>query len=195
MTTTDLDQWVVDTGCRWAAERLTAVPEQVLAINLSGTTLSDPDSAERLSRMVRQHGVAPAQICFEITETAAMANLDTAVAIIERLRGEGFCFALDDFGSGVSSLNYLKELPVDMLKIDGHFVRQLPDDPIATAMIAAVVDIARAIGITTCAEFVENAAIVTALERLGVDYGQGYHFHRPRPLTECLERHRVSARA
>jgi len=185
----DIDQWVIETGCRLTAPGLAAERTHILTINLSGTTLSDAESAERIAEAVRRHGVDPAQITFEVTETAAMSSLDTALLIMERLRGEGFRFALDDFGSGLSSLNYLKELPVDLVKIDGRFIRQLPEDPVATAMVGAIVNIAGVMGINTCAEFVENAAIQAAVERLGVDYGQGYHFARPRPLSECLDEH------
>lgn len=157
-------------------------------INLSGTTLSDPEAVARLADIIRNNGIRPGNICFEVTETAAIASLDTTVMVMQRLRRQGFRFALDDFGSGLSSLNYLKTLPVDMLKIDGTFIRRLDDDVVARAMIEAITKIADLMNIHTCAEFVENDTILARLNELGIDYGQGYYFHRPSPLDECLAR-------
>lgn len=181
----DIDQWVIENACRLVAPRLREGRGGVLNINLSGTTMSDPDSAERIAETVGRHAVSPKRICFEITETAAVSSLDTAVATMDQLRGLGFRFALDDFGSGLSSLYYLKELPVDMVKIDGRFIRNLHEDPVAAAMVEAIGNIARIMKIQTCAEFVENAAILTELERFGIDYAQGYYFNRPCPLDAC----------
>ncbi|MCC5859390.1 MAG: EAL domain-containing protein [Ectothiorhodospiraceae bacterium] len=182
----DLDQWVIAHACIQAAPVLLRDQNRILNINLSGTTLSDPEIGPRIIQLVERHGVQPSRICFEVTETAAMASLDTAVAIMEELRAAGFSFALDDFGSGLSSLHYLKELPVDLIKIDGHFVRKLSGDPVAKAMVAAIVEIAGLMAIRTCAECVEDAETLAALEQMGVDYVQGYHLRHPGPLADCL---------
>ncbi len=127
--------------------------------------------------------VSPQQICFEITETAAIANLSTAKEFINKLKVRGCHFALDDFGSGLSSFSYLKELPVDYLKIDGTFVKGIIDDPIDLAMVKSINDIGHVMGKKTVAEFVENKKILELLKTIGVDYAQGFGIARPRPLA------------
>lgn len=184
----DIDRWIVENLSRKISPVLQSRPDMHININLSGTTLSDPEAVARLADIIRNNGIRPGNICFEVTETAAIASLDTTVMVMQRLRRQGFRFALDDFGSGLSSLNYLKTLPVDMLKIDGTFIRRLDDDVVARAMIEAITKIADLMNIHTCAEFVENDTILARLNELGIDYGQGYYFHRPSPLDECLAR-------
>jgi EAL domain-containing protein (putative c-di-GMP-specific phosphodiesterase class I) len=131
-------------------------------------------------------------VCFEITETAAIANLDHAIRFINELRQLGCLFALDDFGSGLSSFSYLRNLPVNYLKIDGSFVRGLDTDPVNAAMVSAIVQMGKVMNIETIAEFVENDAILQLLKEIGVDYAQGYGIARPGPLdagvTERLKR-------
>ena len=122
-------------------------------------------------------------ICFEITETAAIANLSQAAQLIHSVKELGCCFALDDFGTGMSSLAYLKNLPVDYLKIDGSFIRNLLADPISCLMVESFNRISHAMGIQTIAEFVENEATLSKLRELGVDYAQGYGIARPSPLN------------
>ncbi|SCZ49058.1 EAL domain-containing protein [Thiohalomonas denitrificans] len=180
----DIDRWVVESVSRKIGPLLQREPKLIININLSGTTLSDPDATDHLTDIIRQHGIPPARICFEVTETAAVANLETTAALMQHLRHQGFHFALDDFGAGLSSLTYLKNLPVEMVKIDGTFVRRLPDDPVAAAMIEAIGNIAGLMEICTCAEFVENETILDRLRELNIDYGQGYFFGRPFPLSE-----------
>lgn len=182
----DIDAWVVKTLSRKAAQVLQSNSNLHLNINLSGTTLSDPENIARLADVIQQNNIRPEQICFEVTETAAIASLDTTVNVMQRLRRLGFRFALDDFGSGLSSLNYLKSLPVDMLKIDGTFIRRLETDAVARAMVEGMVKIAELMQIHTCAEFVENDTALAWLNELGVDYGQGFLLHRPSPLDDCL---------
>ena len=126
----------------------------------------------------------PGMICFEITETAAIANLDAATEFIHELKRQGCRFALDDFGSGLSSFSYLKNLPVDYLKIDGSFVRGIETDEIDHAMVGSIHQLATLMGIKTIAEFVENDGILHALADIGIDYAQGYGIAKPRPLQD-----------
>ena len=152
------------------------------SINLSGATLGDPALLDFVKEQLVVHGVAPDMVCFEITETAAIESLDAAAGLIGRLRGLGCRIALDDFGCGMSSFAYLKRLPVDCVKIDGGFVKDMLTEPVDHAMVEAIHHIARRMGLRTVAEFVEDQATVEALRGLGVDYVQGYGVHRPAPL-------------
>ena len=127
-------------------------------------------------------GVETRYICFEITETAAVAKLRSAQRFISTLRKRGCAFALDDFGSGLSSFAYLKRLPVDFLKIDGRFVRDIVTDPVDHAMVESINQLGHVMGVRTIGESVENADILTELRKLGVDYAQGFGIHRPEPL-------------
>jgi diguanylate cyclase (GGDEF)-like protein/PAS domain S-box-containing protein len=159
----------------------------VLAINLSGMTLSDPALVPFIREEMRLSGVPPSALCFEITETAAVSSLREAAALINSLRGLGCGFALDDFGRGMSSFMYLKQLPVDFLKIDGAFVRSMADDPVARAMVRAIHALGQAMGIATVAECVESADVRRQLEALGVDYVQGFEVGPPQPLSGYLQ--------
>ncbi len=123
-------------------------------------------------------------MCFEITETAAIANLGTVVYFMRELKARGCAFALDDFGSGLSSFMYLKTLPVDYLKIDGQFIENVTRDPVDRSMVEAISQIGRAMGIETIAERVESAEVFAELGRLGVGFAQGFHLARPRPAAE-----------
>lgn len=168
------------------------------SINLSGTSINDPDCLAFIVEQFRETGVPPETICFEITETAAIANLGRASNFVRVLRGMGCHFALDDFGAGLSSFTYLKNLPVDYLKIDGSIVKQIADDPISRVMVESIQRIGRVMGIQTIAEFVETDAIVRRLCEIGVDYAQGYCIHQPEPLpvpvsVECKQRPLVTA--
>ena len=125
-------------------------------------------------------------ICFEITETAAIKNLQKAKLLIKELKRFGFKFALDDFGSGLSSFQYLKNLPVDFLKIDGSFVSDMVNNNIDHAMVAAINKVGHIMGIETIAEYVENDQIIKKLQELNVDYAQGYGIEQPKPLKEAL---------
>jgi diguanylate cyclase (GGDEF)-like protein len=152
-------------------------------INLSGATLNDESFPAFVQEQATKHGLAAERICFEITETAAIANLARTAEMITTLRSQGFQFALDDFGRGMSSLAYLKCLPVDYLKIDGGFIKGLLEDEVDGTIVRAISSIAHTVGIRTVAEFVENDAVLELLEKLGVDFAQGFGIHKPEPLA------------
>jgi diguanylate cyclase (GGDEF)-like protein/PAS domain S-box-containing protein len=184
-----IDRWVV----REALERLRSLNWEGLAdlgcfnINLSGQSLYDPEFLPFVLESIRESGVPAQHLCFEITETAAVTNLATAMRLIGTLRGAGCRFALDDFGSGLSSFAYLKNMRVDYLKIDGVFIRNLPDDASDVAMVNSINQVAHAMGMETVAEYVESDAVRDTLAKLGVDYGQGYALAVPRPLAQALK--------
>ncbi|TCS36804.1 PAS domain S-box-containing protein/diguanylate cyclase (GGDEF)-like protein [Paucimonas lemoignei] len=162
--------------------KLGSMPSIMISINLSGDSLSDPTLLDFLKRQFAEFGVDPRGICFEVTETAAIANLELANILIRELKAMGCRFSLDDFGSGLSSFGYLKNLPVNYLKIDGSFVRDMARDPTDAAMVVAINNIGHVMGIKTIAEWVENQETLDALRSIGVDYAQGYLLGRPQPM-------------
>jgi diguanylate cyclase (GGDEF)-like protein len=149
------------------------------SLNLAASTLEDEDLADYLIDLIERHGVAPSRLCFEITETEAVRNLARAVRFIERLRSVGCQVALDDFGAGMSSFGYLKNLPVDVIKIDGSFIRDLDADPMNRSIVNAITTIGHQRGMDVVAEWVSSASNAETLRSLGVDYGQGFALHRP----------------
>lgn len=156
--------------------------QTVLSINLSGASLNDDTLLRFISDQFSLHGIPPRMICFEITETSAIANLTRTTRLISELRKLGCRFSLDDFGSGLSSFAYLKNLPVDYLKIDGGFVKDMARDPISRAMVKAIHDIGHVMGIETIAEWVDSDETLAMLRQMGVDYVQGYGVGKPVPL-------------
>ena len=177
---------------RWVSARaldLIATHDDLrLTVNLSGRTLTDGALLEELERGIARTGADPARLTFEVTETAAVANIQLAREFAERLRAIGCRFALDDFGAGFGSFYYLKHLPFDYLKIDGEFVSNCLSNRTDQLVIRAVVDIAQGLGKETVAEFAGDAELVDFLRSQGVDYAQGFHIGRPQPLTEALAR-------
>ncbi|MCK4742302.1 MAG: EAL domain-containing protein [Sulfuriflexus sp.] len=155
----------------------------VFTINISGQSLSANDFANYILSEIIEYKIEPSAICFEITETAAIANMSSAVDFITKLKKAGCRFALDDFGSGLSSFSYLKTLPVDYLKIDGSFVRDICDDTTDHAFVESITQIAHVMNIETIAEFVEGREILNELRNIGVDYAQGYYISTPAPLS------------
>ncbi len=154
----------------------------VCAVNLSGASFNDDHLIEFIREQLAVHQILPQQICFEITETVAIANLSKAAQFMRDLKQLGCRFALDDFGSGMSSFRYLKNLPVDYLKIDGSFIKDIVDDPIASAMVEAINRVGHVMGLKTVAEHVENDCVLAKIRELGVDYAQGYGIARPLPF-------------
>ena len=183
---TAIDRWVVGNFLAWVGDYCRRQPDNQgsFSINLSAASLGEDSFLEFVLVTLARHSVPPKCICFEITETSAIANLSRAVVFMQRLRSIGCRFALDDFGSGLSSFAYLKTLPVDFLKIDGVFIKDIETDPIARAMVSAINTIGHEMGLLTVAEFVESEGILRCLQELGVDYAQGYHLGRPQPLTD-----------
>ncbi len=171
-----LDRAVVQQALRWITGNGSDIR---LSINLSGQTFSDPAFRAYLIEALTDLGSAARQLCFEITETAAIGNLADAVLLIEGVREFGCTIALDDFGSGLSSFAYLKNLPVDYLKIDGTFVRDIARDPIDRAIVRSIHEVGRVMDKLTIAEFVEDAQVMNILRDIGVNYAQGYHTGRP----------------
>jgi len=158
----------------------------ICAINLSGQSLSDDHFLAFLVNELDKLDLEPVNLCFEITETAAIANFDHAQRFISTMHGMGCTFALDDFGSGLSSFAYLKHLSVDYLKIDGSFVRNISHDDTDYAIVNSIQQIGNVMGIKTIAEFVESADIIQRLQTLGVDYMQGREIGEPLPLDDLL---------
>lgn len=178
-----VDRWVVATALEWLRMLPTPPAEgEFFSINLSGRSITEPKFLGFLLEQIEMCGVPPQHICFEITETAAIRSLSSAVRLIETLRGIGCTFSLDDFGSGLCSFNYLKNLPVNSVKIDGSFVRNITTDKVARSIVESIKHISQAMGMETIAEFVESEAILVMLRDIGVDYAQGYHIARPQPL-------------
>ncbi len=178
---TQIDRWVIRHTFEYLGQPDIGI--RTCAINLSGGSIDDDHFFEYLLEQQRLHQVAWSMLCFEITETAAIASLSKAAALITRLRDLGCSFALDDFGTGMSSFSYLKHLPVDYLKIDGSFVKDMLTDPTDRAMVDAINNIGHVMGKQTIAEFVENDAILGCLREMGIDYAQGYGIGKPEPLV------------
>ncbi|MDH3589297.1 MAG: EAL domain-containing protein [Gammaproteobacteria bacterium] len=181
---TRLDTWVVGSVFDYLAENeIHGDDGNLCCVNLSGHSITDAGFLQNVVEKLRRAPAASGAICFEITETAVIANLGLATHFIRSLKEMGCRFALDDFGSGLSSFAYLKNLPVDFLKIDGMFVRNMTRDPIDLAFVRSINEIGHVMGKMTVAEFVEDEATLDALRDLGVDYAQGFHISRPAPLV------------
>ncbi|MEN6586086.1 MAG: EAL domain-containing protein [Sulfuricella sp.] len=182
-----IDRWVVGTAMQCVGQCKES-DEQIHTINLSGASLSDDSLCDFVREQIATNNVEPYNICFEITETVAISNYQSAVRFMHEMRRIGCAFALDDFGSGLSSFAYLKSLPVDFLKIDGAFVRNIANDPMDRAIVEAIHRVAHVAGLRTIAEFVENDAIIQVLREIGVDFAQGYGIGKPEPSpVNCRE--------
>ena len=184
-----IDRWVVRNTLQWLAENIDGVCRiSHCSVNLSGASLGDRRLLDSIETQLSEHPeIDPGILCFEVTETAAVRNLERAQAFIRRMRRLGCRFALDDFGTGLSSFEYIKRLPIEYIKIDGIFVRDIIDDPIDRTVVKSIHEIARTLGIQTIAEFVENREIFEELKRAGIDFGQGYGIARPQPLRTLLD--------
>lgn len=186
---TDVDRWVIQYVFNWFSQN----PEQLeimggIAINLSGQSLNDMDFYPFIVDIFKQYPNIPHnRICFEITETMAINNINHANNIIHTIKEMGCEFSLDDFGTGQSSYAYLKNLPVDYLKIDGVFIKDIVNNPADRAMVKSINEIGHFLGMKTVAEYVENDEIVAVLQKIGVDYAQGYGIEKPILMTEYMD--------
>lgn len=177
----EIDRWVINATFKHFSNK-EGVSHWKVAINLCGESMCDESLIEYIKEQQSKYHISPKNVCFEVTETAAIANLNKAALFMKKLKSVGYSFALDDFGCGMSSFAYLKNLPIDYLKIDGVFVKDIVDDPIDFAMVKSINEIGHAMNLKTIAEFVENDAILGKLEEIGVDYAQGYGIGYPEPL-------------
>ena len=184
-----IDKWVIKRAFSLLAKN-PDFQQQVhfISINLSGQSLADDDMLDFITSNLKESGIDGKKICFEITETATITHMSKARNLMSCLREFGCSFALDDFGSGLSSFAYLKKLPVDYLKIDGLFVRDIVEDPIDFALVKSINEVGKILKMKTIAEFVENDEIKNMLEEIGVDYVQGYGIEKPKPFQELLKR-------
>lgn len=181
----ELDRWVIRHLFEWIANKPGFLDNlSVCSVNLSGLSMSDETMLVFLSEQFSKWAIPAHKICFEVTETAAIANLSYATKFINQLKERGCLFSLDDFGSGLSSFAYLKNLPVDYLKIDGLFVKDILHDKVDFAMVKSINEVGHVMGKKTIAEFVENEQIFNLLSELGVDYAQGYGIGKPVQLGE-----------
>jgi diguanylate cyclase (GGDEF)-like protein/PAS domain S-box-containing protein len=183
----DIDHWVVVTALRTQGDSIRAGQPVSLTVNLSGRHFGNPQILEIIQEATERYAANPNSIVFEVTETAAVENFTHACTFIQALRERGYRIALDDFGSGFSSFDYLKNIPVDYIKIDGSFVRNLHRSQVDRIFVNAIADLARGLNVATVAEFVENRDTVDILLELGVPLGQGYFFAKPAPHFQVLD--------
>ena len=183
-----IDRWVASATLKKLAafSDIVAKHNARFSINLSGQSLGDDDILEFVKEEIAASGVPMQSIGFEVTESAAVSNFSKAQHFINQLHSQGCSFSLDDFGAGLSSFAYLKNFTVDTLKIDGGFIRDITENQISESMVVAITQVARVMGLETVAEYVENEESKKLLEKLGVNYAQGYLFGQPRPLDEVL---------
>ena len=183
-----LDHWIIKHAFSLLAKHPELTRASTLyAINLSGPSLAAPATLELILELLERYRLDGGNICFEITETSAISNLSAAIRFIARLKALGCRFSLDDFGAGLSSFAYLKNLPVNYLKIDGMFIKGIANKPVDFAMVKSINEIGQVMGMQTIAEFVENESIKSKVAEIGINYAQGYGIGKPRALTELLE--------
>lgn len=183
-----LDRWVVRRAIKLLSDRRSARRNLRLAVNLSAMAFRDSELLPLIQRELAATGIEPARLALEVTESAAIANIAEAQRFVKTLRGLGCRFALDDFGVGFSSFYHLKHLPVDFLKIDGTFVRDIARSPVDQHLVKGIVQVARGLGKQTIAEFVGDEETVRLLREYGVDYAQGYHLGEPEDVSKILSR-------
>jgi len=174
-----IDKWVIENAIEILGRQIRRRPDTRFSVNLSAKSLEDTTMFEVITEALKKHAVNPKNITIEITENTAIANMGSAVDFLNKVRDLGCQTALDDFGVGYSSFAYLKDLPVDLIKIDGSFVRNMQKDALQYAMVRSMNDVAHALGKQTVAEYVENADCLAQLQDMGVDYVQGYFIGKP----------------
>jgi len=178
-----IDRWVINSAFSHLQQaRQTNNKDHLININLSGQSLSSDTLFDFINSLLQKYKLAPSNICFEITETAAIANFHSAIEFIKQLKKLGCLIALDDFGCGLSSFSYLKNMNIDFLKIDGSFIRNIDKNPIDRSIVESINNISHVAGFKTVAEYVESKKIAKILKDIGIDYAQGFSIHRPQPL-------------
>lgn len=177
-----IDRWVLAETLNVLKSHGSSHPKMMLSVNLSGQSFSDEDVFDFIVDRIKFSGITPSSLCFEITETAAISDFTGVLPFIATLREIGCRFALDDFGSGLSSFGYLKTLPVDFIKIDGRFVKEITTGRVSETMVEAIHRLGHVMGLKTVAEWVENAETLDKLAAMEVDYAQGFHLGQPRPI-------------
>lgn len=182
-----IDLWVVTNYCDWLVKN----PEQLdilkcVSINLSPATINDVATVNAITRCFTDKNIPTHKICFEVTESSAIVNMDKTLPLLRSLRDQGFNLALDDFGAGFASYSYLKTLPFNVLKIDGSFIRDIANNHIDKTIVKSINEVARALGMTTIAEFVENDTVLEIIHDIGVEYSQGYGIAKPGPLSDLI---------
>ena len=183
----EIDRWVIKNALSTVAEYRDGPGSNCsYSINLSGQSAADPTLKAFILEQIYEHNIDPSKIWFELTETAAISHFSVAVDLIKSIRSAGAKVALDDFGSGLSSFGYLKNLPVDIIKIDGQFVKEIARNSIDREMVQAIHRVGESMNIETVAEFVENQEIVDVLKKIGVNYAQGYHIGKPVPVAQAI---------
>ena len=192
---TKVDRWVIQHAFMalqplFKAQANSARPF-IVSINLSGMSLGDASLLPYIQNCFATYQIPPRHVCFEVTETSAIINIDNTIKLINELRQMGVRFMLDDFGSGMSSFSYLKHLPVDFLKMDGAYVRDITSNKVDLAMAKAIQSVAQSMEIKTIAEYVEDQATLDCLKEMGVAYAQGFYLNKPMPLNEVLSRHQT----
>jgi diguanylate cyclase (GGDEF)-like protein len=189
---TKIDRWVIQHAFM-ALQPLfklqSSIKPFIVSINLSGMSLGDPQLLPYIKNCFETYEISPGHVCFEITETSAIINIDNTIKLIKELQKMGTRFMLDDFGSGMSSFSYLKHLPVNFLKMDGAYVKDITSNKVDLAMAKAIQSVAQSMEIKTIAEYVEDQATLDCLKEMGVAYAQGFYLNRPMPLNEALARH------
>tara|TARA_A200000113_G_scaffold98386_2_gene88179 strand:- start:835 stop:1776 length:942 start_codon:yes stop_codon:yes gene_type:complete len=180
-----VDKWVVTNTFKWLSENPEHLAElKRCSINLNCHSLADRDFTLFVLNAFETYAIPYEKICFEVIESVAIIKLEHTLAFMRKFNRLGCTFSLDDFGSGFSSYNYLKSLPVSQVKIDGMFIKDMLNDSVDTAMVASINDVAKAMGMQTVGEFVENDAIMAQLGKMGIDFAQGYGVAKPAPLAE-----------
>jgi EAL domain-containing protein (putative c-di-GMP-specific phosphodiesterase class I) len=181
-----VDVWVARQAMRLIAEQAQAGQQLVLSVNLSGASIGDPKLMSLIEQALDETAIDPARLIFELTETAAIASIEQAKNFATRLHRRGCQFALDDFGAGFGSFYYLKNFPVDYIKIDGGFIRGIASDSTDQLVVQAIVTIAQGLGKKTVAEFVTDEESASLLRTIGLDCAQGYFFGEPQPIAKIL---------
>lgn len=183
----EIDKWVIRNALRTVSELQSGPGAQCsYSINLSGQSAADPSLKSFIATQMNAHQIDPSKIWFELTETAAISHFSVAVDLIKNIRSVGSKVALDDFGSGLSSFGYLKNLPVDIIKIDGQFVKEISHNPIDREMVRAIHQVGQSMNIVSVAEFVEDQATVEELLKIGVNYAQGYFIGKPQRIEDAI---------